>query len=866
MELKPYQQGTLDALAHYLDALREKRGDSVRAVEALKGLPVPPAVVAQAANFPEMAWEILLQQGRVRRTISPRGDGTGRPVPNITLKVPTGGGKTLLAAYGVGEIVSRFVGQNTGLVLWIVPNEAIYTQTRRTLLSRVHPYRQALDRAGAGRVRILDKDTPLARQDVEANLCVMLLMLQSTNRETNETLRVFRERGSVTGFMPPEGDAEGHRRLLEGTSNLDKYAADLSHGAAYPIVKESLGNAIRLCRPIVVLDEGHRGTSALAMKTLYGLNPSFVLELTATPREGKEVHPNVLCDVKGKDLDAAQMIKMPIEVTVDSGADWRECLRIAWEKRDTLEDVARIEQGNSGRYIRPILLVQVQLTGKDKRDAGKVHADDVVEHLKGMGVDPNWIAKKTADTNELQGEDLLSERSTIRAIVTKQALQEGWDCPFAYVLCTLAASSSLGAMTQMVGRVLRQPDATRTNVEVLDRCYVFCNQVETGKVVDTIRKSLESDGMGDLVGKIVAEGDGRGKGAAREVAKRRRPQFAEAEIYLPKVVWTGDGEPRELEWESDIQSGIDWSGLDVTPLVDRLVLGGVESSRNTLVYRMDDLENALATYDLVSAPHESPFDPVYATRLLTQHIPNPFVARMILGRIITGLRTKGFGDKQLAEHSGHFISEILRWAGKEQDRLAEAFYRNSFKKGLIEFRVQKRKLNWAMPRDEAVVVPKGTRPLVRGDDAQPLQKSLFEPEYEEGMNSLEITVAGYLDGRAKVDWWYRNVTKASSYSLKGWRKNRVYPDFIIGVSNGKGGPKRIVLETKGDQLEGNLDTEYKRKLLDALTEGSKKKREQRLETLGIEVREVPVECVLLTESEWASELALRLEEHVQRIE
>ena len=77
-------------------------------------------------------------------------------------------------------------------------------------------------------------------------------------------------------------------------------------------------------------------------------------------------------------------------------------------------------------------------------------------------LDAPEIAIKTADTNDLaapENLDLLDPTNRVRVIVTKQALQEGWDCPFAYVLCSLSASHNAAALTQLVGRILRQPHA-----------------------------------------------------------------------------------------------------------------------------------------------------------------------------------------------------------------------------------------------------------------------------------------------------------------------------------------------------------------------------------------------------------------------
>ena len=118
------------------------------------------------------------------------------------MKVPTGGGKTYLACAALSRIFGRYLATNTGFVLWIVPNEAIYTQTLKALNDRQHAYRQTLDRAAAGRVKIMEKGDPLNRADVDANLCVMVLMLQSSNRENQESLRLFRDRGDVHGFTP----------------------------------------------------------------------------------------------------------------------------------------------------------------------------------------------------------------------------------------------------------------------------------------------------------------------------------------------------------------------------------------------------------------------------------------------------------------------------------------------------------------------------------------------------------------------------------------------------------------------------------------------------------------------------------------
>src|SRR5947207_8936844 len=151
------------------------------------------------------------------------------------------------------------------------------------------------------------------------------------------------------------------------------------------------------------------------------------------------------------------------------------------EHRNWLEEEARKYQANTNVYIRPICLIQVERTGKDQRKPGIIHADDVKDYLVNTRQIPEeQVAIKTSQLDELKEVDevggLLARDCAIRYIITKQALQEGWDCPFASVLTILTNPGSKNALTQLVGRILRQPYARKTGIAALDESYVFCFQ------------------------------------------------------------------------------------------------------------------------------------------------------------------------------------------------------------------------------------------------------------------------------------------------------------------------------------------------------------------------------------------------------
>ena len=855
-----YQDRVLTTLDIYIGHLKAKKQEADEIAELAASNPHLPVLIP---DFTEKAWGALRGQGRlptsrIAMPFSPRKDGCGRPVPNVVLKVPTGGGKTWLAVSGVSRIMGRYLDRNTGFVLWIVPNEAIYSQTLKHLKDRQHPYRQALDRAAAGRVRIMEKSDRLDARDVETNLCIMLLMLQSANRETQESLKMFQDRGDVHGFFPPEGEQQAHREALEQTPNLAAYG-----GMLFPMVKDSLGNALRIIRPVVVLDEGHRAISDLAFKTLYGFNPCFVLELTATPRdvqprggrnprEGR--YANLLVEVTGRELDREGMIKMPLNLEPRQGTDWRATLNAALTKLNALDSEAAKHRADTDRYIRPIMLVQVERTGEDQKASGHIHAEDVRDWFLTAGFDEAEIAIKTAEQNDLnqpENQDLLSPANRVRAIVTKQALQEGWDCPFAYVLCALAASSNRNAMTQLVGRILRQPGAMKTGIEALDECHIITHHAETASVIEAIKAGLERDGLGDLVLEVFQEDTG---GAGHGIHKiNRRPAFASTEIYLPKVMVLDGGQARELDYETDVLSRIDWRGFDPVNIAARIPVNAQAADAQLRRIGLTEEGDELFVGETVAESGEVlAFDPAYAVRMVLDIVPNPFVGREIVGRLLDALRGRGFDDRKLGGIASLVVEEMRKELDRERDARAEALFKDEVAAGRIQFRLRLDGRNWRMPFQIDTTEPSGARQLV-SKTGGPLEKSLFAPVYESEFNSDEREVAVYLDGEEALTWWHRNVAR-TQYGIQGWRKGKIYPDFIFAVQTDGADNRITILETKGDQLD-NLDTAYKREVLSFLSnsfawDDCTPAGELELITDGGET----VQCTLILMSEWQTKL------------
>ena len=233
------------------------------------------------------------------------------------------------------------------------------------------------------------------------------------------------------------------------------------------------------------------------------------------------------------------MIKLDIHLTNKTSLDWKDTMLASFEKRYQLEILAKEYEENTGEYIRPICLIQVERTGKEQRGKDFIHAEDAKEFLiKKCNVPESHIAIKSSEKDDIEGIDLFSNTCDVRYIITKQALQEGWDCSFAYILTILTNPGSATGITQLTGRILRQPKAIKTKIKELDECYIYTFKPNASKLVREIKNGLENEGLGDIAGRLINDegSDGTDNLNEKEIQYRSGFKKFEGKIYLPKFV------------------------------------------------------------------------------------------------------------------------------------------------------------------------------------------------------------------------------------------------------------------------------------------------------------------------------------------
>ena len=391
-------------------------------------------------------------------------------IPYVCLRLPTGGGKTLLGAHAVAIARDAWVEKDHPLVLWLTPTNTIRRQTVQALKDTRHPYRQALDEAFSGRVRVIDiaDFTHIRPHDLRDHCCIVAGTIQTLRVKSTEGRKVYAHNENL----------EPHFATIpESTPGLER----LDSGE----IKLSFANLLHVHRPLMIVDEAHNAVTGLTREMQARVNPCAIVEFTATPRDhrGRPLG-NILHSVTARELKAEAMIKLPILLSEHD--TWQGAVSGAIAARASLAKSAR----GDADYIRPLVLFQAQPKNQEVTvGALKTYLTEVER------ISPDKIAVATGNQRELDGIDLFDRACTIEYVITIEALKEGWDCSFAYVFCSVARIRSAVDVEQLLGRVLRMPYATRRQVYDLNKAYAFVSEPAFGASAQALADKLVAMGF-----------------------------------------------------------------------------------------------------------------------------------------------------------------------------------------------------------------------------------------------------------------------------------------------------------------------------------------------------------------------------------
>jgi len=751
-------------------------------------------------------------------------------VPHICIKVPTGGGKTFMACAALQPIYKKLLSSNKKVVVWLVPSEAILTQTTAALSDIKHSYRKRIEQDFQSNVEVYTKEMLLQAQNLSSssineNLSICVLSYDSIRANKKEGRRVYRENGALAPLA--------EKLNIEDTALI---------------------NILQELSPLVVVDESHNATSELSIEMLQNLNPSFILELTATPKSTS----NVISYVNARALKAENMVKLPVIVYKKNTR--QQVITDAIAMRNKLEMQAEENFKNGGKYIRPIVLFQAQPKSNDDNTT----FDKVKEILVKMGIAEKEIAIKTSTKNELEKVNLLSQSCNIRYIITVNALKEGWDCPFAYILASLANKNSQTDVEQIVGRILRQPYATRQNKTLLNLAYVFSCYKNFNETIDKIVAGMKLAGFSKNECRAAPEPPPQENSTQEELQLEPETATAtatddfsdinteEIKTDLQENISENDdaaqAEIQAADFEENFKGGDnvetlrgenkfairdefresvdglkipqffrevaanlferEYVFLEKEHLSEKFTLDKQDANINFSIspddlYEIDIQEkgDALPQYKKIIGREREQFVS-YLESLPSKNKINQCVAA------ITQIINNNTGI------SSHEIRPYVRKVieGMDEGKLSVIsrqyqFYASRIQQKILSLQENFRKKTFSRWLDTGEIICQNSFELPPIIDApkniDSIPKSLYAAEVSD-MNQLERRMIDSLVTFENVKWWHRNISR-KEFKVNGFINH--YPDFMIMTNNGK----ILLIETKGDDRD-NSDSQEKLEL------------------------------------------------------
>ena len=810
-QLKNYQNNTLEVLANYLNEARIS--GAKEAFYKIKG----------NSNIPYHAIHGL------------------EDIPYVCLRLPTGGGKTFLSAHSIKLAAQHYVDKDFPMVLWLTPTSAIKEQTIETLKNPTHPNREVLDAAFNGNIAIFDIDdfTNIRPSDIAHKTCVFVSTVQSFNVKNTDIRNIYADNENLEPHF-----VSIPAQFQESLEKVEAGKADAGR------VKNSFANLLHIHEPIIIVDEAHKAVTDLNREIMNRLNPSCILEFTATPNEKES---NVLYRVSAVELKAEEMIKLPIMLTETQ--TWQQSLTEACLMQNKLAQTAKLEK----EYIRPIVLIQAENKGQETTE------DKVKQYLiENEHIAAERIAIATGDEKGLDGINILDPKCPIDFVITKQALREGWDCPFAYIFCSVAQTRSLTAVEQFLGRILRMPYAKKRAQDDLNKAYAYVSsacwtnavaklkdslvemgfdeqesteflrpepkklglqttfkatKLDTSTLTEEDKKELSiethvdgsvtmqikqdiSPVLRDKVAKLLPKQEQIAFFTTCGFMEKKEPSFSEkgAKFSVPQLCLFTEDSWNVIDREFYLPNG--WKLLDFPA---ELAPADFSVSHSGKVFEID-IDGKRVTERIASSlflrnveDAEAAWTNLELSRWLDREIPQMDIPQPVLLEFLRRVVDYLTVQRQMN------INALVRTKfllAKAIDQKIDSYRKQAYKKGyqeqLFDVGTVETKMEYSFefgPTYPANLKYEGS-----------IRFNKHYYPFEGQMNDEEAQCAQFLDALPQVKYWVRNIERYPAYSFSlPTSTDRFYPDFIALLNDGR----LLAVEYKGEHLISADDAKEK---------------------------------------------------------
>jgi len=716
----------------------------------------------------------------------------GRNIVSLGIKIPTGGGKTLVAVNSLPLLLDKFKGKRTGLVLWLVPTDTLVQQTIKKFTDKKDIHKQYLDSFFDTDVLIRDSNSiwNITKNDLENHLVIFVC--------TFAYFRISEDKAQMRKIWGSSADDKfgaywNSVKIDKFKNKLYQYDEENNKFLMYPTetsrFDNTLANLIITQNPITIIDEIHKAGSPLSTEAIKRLNPSFALKFSATPTQ----KDNVIITVSGDELFKENMIKLPINITINKNED--EVIEETIKKQKELEKMAR-KLG-----IRPIVLIQAE------KKSEKLFTFDVETIKKKLindfKVPENQIAIAYREKDEIFDIDLFDEDCPIRFILTVDKLREGWDCSFAYILCNLRNLTSPVAVEQIIGRVLRKYKAEPIDIEELNKAYVFTIAKETTTKQDIHFKDVAKHVANALQNQngyteddfYIEETNNR-KGDIKnnyfdiKLKDKYKEKISKLKLF-PLCL-----NAKQIKNQADFLEDFGLTNADKTINVNSC-LEDIEKEFEINPLEENQIKELVQKYK----KHKFNIDDdekikeiiMFISKKISKipyQVTYDYVKNVIKVNVLDNDSLKEEEKQKILLNKWKLLNIIKDKTKEVTDLYAKKKWDSFIKNNKISIN---NKIYSTIP--DSIT---GVR--IISDD---FKKFIYDKCPI--LNSEERTLALKLDECDNVEWWARNVEKKpSAFYLHGYLSGKFYPDFVVKTKDGR----LFLAEYKGKQL-ANDETRYK---------------------------------------------------------
>ena len=639
------------------------------------------------------------------------------PARDIILKSPTGSGKTIILTYFMHQYIQSFPKT---VFVWLTPGKGNLEEQSKAKMDKY----------------------------IHASQTKLLSDVMTAGFEENDSCFINWEKLTKKG--------NNALKDSERTNFLEH-------------IQHALNDGIRF---VIIVDESHQNNTIKADEIIQYFHTDKIIRCSATP---KGIAKAEIIEIPEEEVIAAGLIKKMLVINQDfpQSIETEDQTAFLLEKALQKQRELRAAFLQGGNDINPLIVIQIPNKSETLQDGVERYLE-----MQGLTYENGKLAVWLSDRHEnLDGIDKPNAASS--AVIIKQAVATGWDCPRAHILVKLRDNMDETFEIQTIGRIRRMPEAKHYQNDLLDSCYLYTFDE---KFTAGVKMALDKGALNACTlflkneyKDITLTGEQR-----TMVTSTRNPQKALQAIvsYAQKELGIGTN-------KAENRTRLQAAGYEMSENIVKHTLSGETA---TLDFAAADMNTIAVTEKLNTHTHGRDYH--HKIGKIGMEIGMEY---SYMNTIIRKLFDKNFkySRKILALEPREVYAFVINNADRLRHLVREA----------MAYELAQLSLEVPAKSYYDFRIPQSCMFTYNGEAKTQLvmKKNVYQNYLSSAAprSTPEVKFEKFCERSESVEWWYKNGDKGNEYFSIVYvdnsnRQKLFYPDYIISV-----GSQIWIIETKG---------------------------------------------------------------------